>query len=161
MKSETLQKFNDVKLFLFDLEGCIIPKNIVYNDDEIKKLIDDLKSYCKEYKALNVEFGIVTSSYSDIVNKLKSNKICYILNGSLDKVGLVDQLLKEKNLTYDEVFYIGDDLLDIPLLQKCKLSSSPKDGRREVKRVVTFVTNNESGSVIEEILEYIKQSRKK
>ncbi len=161
MKNEILQKFNDIKLFLFDLEGCVVPKNFVHNESSEKQLIEKLKFFCKEFKSFNVELGIVTSSYSDIVNKLKSSKACIILNGSINKVEMVDNLLNEKKLTYDEVFYIGDDLLDIPLLQKCKLSASPKDGRREVKRVVTFVTKNESGSVLEEILEYIKHSRKK
>lgn len=161
MKNEILQKFNDIKLFLFDLEGCLLPKNFVHNELSEKQLIEKLKSFCKEFKVFNIELGIVTSSYSEIVNRLKSNKACFILNGSINKVEMVDQFLNEKKLTYDQVFYIGDDLLDIPLLQKCKLSSSPKDGRREVKRVVNFVTKNESGLVLEEIFEYIKQSRKK
>lgn len=160
MKSKILQQFSELKLFLFDLEGCIIPKNFVHTEETEKELIEKLKFFCREFKSLNSELGIITSSNSEIVDRLKLNKTCCILNGSINKVELAEKLLREKNYSYDEVFYLGDDLLDIPLLQKCKISASPKDGRREVKRVVTFITNNESGSVLEEILEYLKQSKK-
>lgn len=156
MKSDIINKLSDLKLFLFDLEGCIISKNNKNNEEEIlKKLIN----YCNEFKSLEKDFAIITASTSKLVEKLILEKPCLILNGTINKVELAEKLIKEKGLTFDDVFYLGDDLLDIPLLQKCKISASPKDGRREVKRIVSFVTKNESGFVVEEILEYIKKSK--
>ncbi|MCX7874783.1 MAG: HAD hydrolase family protein [Melioribacteraceae bacterium] len=160
MKNEILKNFSGIKLFLFDLEGCLIPKNFVHNDKSEDDLIDKLRFYCNEFRSLNLELGIITASRSEIVNRLKSKNLCFILDGSINKLELANKIINEKKITYEEVFYLGDDLLDIPLLQKCKISACPFDGRREVKRVVTFVTKSKSGFVIEEILEYIKQSKK-
>lgn len=160
MKTEVLKKIRDIKLFLFDLEGCIVPKKFIYNEESEKNLIEKLNFYCKEFNELDSSLGIITASNKSIVKKIKDSNPCLIMFGTINKVELAEKLLNEKKMNYSQVFFLGDDVLDIPLLQKCAISATPKDGRREVKRVVTFVTQNESGKVLEEILDYIKQSKK-
>jgi len=159
MKSEILNKLKEIKLFLFDLEGCVISKDFIYNEENENQVIEKLRLYCKEFADLNSSLGIITASNNGIVQKIKESNPCMIKCGTINKVELADNLLSEKKLDYSKVFFLGDDLLDIPLLQKCAVSAAPKDGRREVKRVVTFVTQNESGKVLEEIIDYFKQSK--
>lgn len=159
MKLDLLQKFSEIKLFLFDLEGVLIAKDYTEEDYNELEFFNKLQKACLEFKKLGVEFGIVTASQSEIVSRIKNSNSCIVLSDSINKVALVDNLIISKNLSYDELFYIGNDLLDIPLLQKCKIAATPKDGRREVKRVVTFTTKNNSGNVLNEIIDYFKQSK--
>ncbi|MDP3581433.1 MAG: HAD hydrolase family protein, partial [Ignavibacteria bacterium] len=90
----------------------------------------------------------------------KKNSKCVLLSDSINKVKMVDDYLKNDTIDYKQVMYIGDDILDIPLLQKVGISGVPKDGRREVKRVVNFTTKAGSGEVLPEIIDYLKQTKK-
>jgi YrbI family 3-deoxy-D-manno-octulosonate 8-phosphate phosphatase len=160
MKSELLQKFSEIQIFLFDLEGVLIPKNFAESFENEEVLFQKLSNGCEQFKSLGAKFGIVSSRDDELISKIKMKDNCILLSASLNKVKLVDELLCEKKIDYKNVFYIGDDVLDIPLLQKSGLSSTPKDGRREVKRVVSFVTKNNSGEVLQEIIDYFKESKK-
>lgn len=148
MKNEVLSKIREIKLFLFDLEGVLLNGNTPFD-----KCFNSISKMCSEFNVLGLKFGIVTARLEDeLIKKLKSIENCIVLSGSLAKVDMTDNFLHEHSINYRNVFYMGDDLLDIPLLQKCGLSFAPKSARREVKRAVTLTT---SAYGCEEILEEI------
>lgn len=156
MKSELNSKLREIKIFLFDLEGVL--HNETFTDEKFFELIEKT---CKEFTKLGLTFGIVTARREDeLVNKLKTINGCNILASSIDKVSAVDKFLSSLRIDYKNVFYMGDDLLDIPLLKKCRLSSSPKNGRREVKRIVSFVSKSTGGEkILKEIIDLYKLSQ--
>lgn len=156
MKSELLNKFREVKIFLFDLEGVLL------NDGEsTEKCIDSVAKICNDFKQLGVMFGIVTARTDDkLIKKLKSFENCHVLNGSLAKVSMTNEFLLSNSIDYQNVFYMGDGILDIPLIQKCGLSCAPKSARREVKRAVSFSTNADNcEELLKEIFSYYKKSK--
>lgn len=160
MKNDILAKLRDIKLFLFDLEGVLISKNGSNGVDIENKLVNQIKLACEEFTQRNVKFGIVTASNESMLNSIKENSNCIVLSNSINKVKMVDDFLKHDTIDYKQVLYIGDDILDIPLLQKVGISGTPRDGRREVKRVVSFTTKSNSGEVLPEIIDYLKQTKK-
>ena len=65
--------------------------------------------------------------------------------------------IKGMDLKFSNVLYIGDDMLDIPLLQKAGVAIAPSSARREVKRVVDFTVEiNVNGSILQSVLEMIE-----
>lgn len=160
MKNDILAKLRDIKLFLFDLEGVLISKNGNNGADIENKLVNQIKLACEEFTHRNVKFGIVTASNESMLKSIKENSNCIVLSNSINKVKMVDDFLKHDTIDYKQVLYIGDDILDIPLLQKVGISGTPRDGRREVKRVVSFTTKSNSGEVLPEIIDYLKQTKK-
>ncbi|KAF0151509.1 MAG: 3-deoxy-D-manno-octulosonate 8-phosphate phosphatase YrbI family [Ignavibacteria bacterium] len=160
MKIDILTKIRDIKLFLFDLEGVLIHKNAANCIENIDKFIHQINIACEEFTKHKLKFGIVTASNENFLEKIKTNSNCIVLSNSINKVQMVDDYLKHEIINYKQVLYIGDDILDIPLLQKVGISGAPKDGRREVKRVVNFITKSNSGEVLPEILDYLKQTKK-
>ena len=108
---------------------------------------------------MDLKFGIVTARPEDeFINKLKSIDNCIVLAGSIAKVNMTDTFLRAHSINYQNVFYMGDDLLDIPLLQKCGLSCAPKSARREVKRAVSFtISADNCEEILNEIFNYIKK----
>jgi 3-deoxy-D-manno-octulosonate 8-phosphate phosphatase (KDO 8-P phosphatase) len=159
MKTELLTKFNEIKLFLFDLEGVLLGKDSSIKQENNQPDWSFIKSACTEFEKFGTRFGIVTAADFHLDSNYNSHQGCIILSASINKVSLVDELLKDLAIDYKDVFYIGDDLLDIPLLQKCAISAVPRDGRREVKRVVSFIAQSSSGNVLSEIIGYLKQSK--
>lgn len=155
MKSEILTKMKEIKIFLFDLEGVLLNNNTTPD-----KLFDLLSAKIKEFNRHGLKFGIITAREDDdLINKLKSIEDCYVISSSFDKVSSADNFLTTSSVDYKNVFYMGDDLLDIPLLKKCRLTSTPMNGRREVKRIVNFVTKSKDPeNILNEILSLFKKS---
>jgi len=160
MKSEILNKLKYIRLFLFDLEGVLISKQATDSSERFSKMQTQIKKACDEFSMFNLKFGIVTASDEPFYEQIKNLDNCVLLSNSINKVKMVDDYLKQVNIDYKQVLYIGDDILDIPLLQKVGISGAPKDGRREVKRVVNFITKSNSGEVLPEIIDFIKQTKK-
>lgn len=156
MKSDIVAKFGAVKVFLFDLEGVLI-KNDTMSDQCFK----DIKSASDEFQRLGVRFGIVTARKSDdLIAKLKTIDGLKVIASSLDKVSAAEKFLDSISLDYGNVFYMGDDLLDLPLLKKCGVSAAPLTSRREVRREVNFVSKSESCSeLFNEIITYYLKSK--
>jgi 3-deoxy-D-manno-octulosonate 8-phosphate phosphatase (KDO 8-P phosphatase) len=77
--------------------------------------------------------------------------------GIADKTKFVGDLLKNKKLKWEEVLYMGDDLPDLPLMNKVGLSSCPADAVNEVKSAVKYISPINGGrgcvrDVIEKVL---------
>ncbi|MEJ5352226.1 MAG: HAD hydrolase family protein [Melioribacteraceae bacterium] len=153
MKKEIIDKLKEIRLIIFDLEGVLLTQSQI--DEQI---IDNLsKSVCNavsEFKKRNVNFAIITARHHDeLIESLEEIPDCHVLSSSIDKVSAAEKILKTKKLNCNNVFFIGDGILDIPLLRKCGLSAAPKSAKREVKRVVDFIINgSNSNEIFQEIL---------
>lgn len=146
------EKLSNVKLFVFDLDGVLI-----HNEDDTEKLIETIAKYSKEFKRRNLFLAVITARQKDeLVEKLNEIENCYVAFGSIDKVSAAKLLLKKLNVDCGNTFYVGDDILDIPLLNLCGLSAAPRTARREVKRVVDFILNGGNAEdIFIEILDYL------
>jgi 3-deoxy-D-manno-octulosonate 8-phosphate phosphatase (KDO 8-P phosphatase) len=156
MKTELVEKFREIKIFLFDLDGVLLDGTEINEE-----CITSCKKAADEFKNLGVMFGIVTARKEDEqLLKLKSINNCYVFASSIDKVTSTKIFFEDNNINYTEVFYIGDDLLDVPLLSKCGISCAPHTAKRQVKRGVTFVAKAECcKDLLNEIIDYCKISK--
>ncbi len=160
VRQETLDKVKDVKLFLFDLEGVLLFKNNLTEEKSRQTFMEQILKACKEFCKYNVRFGIVTAHKEDeFIDELRKIENCIILSTSVEKVSAVEELLNKLNLGFDKIFYMGDEVLDIPLLRKCGLSAAPKSSSREVKRVVDLLINSTSAEdVFKEIFNLFQKA---
>lgn len=151
MKSEALQKIKNIKLFLFDLEGVLLTSG----SSGEEKFLKEIFSLSEEFKRRNTLFGIVTARKKDnLIEELSKCENCILISSTLAKAEAAEELLQRLNLEFDKVFYIGDEILDIPLLQKCGLSAAPGSAKREVKRSVDFIVKgNGASETVKEILD--------
>jgi len=156
MKTKFPIKLNIIKLFLFDLEGVLLNQG-----SSNENCFEEIEQVCGEFNKLGLMFGIVTARTDDeFIKKLKTIDGCIVLSSSLDKVTATDNFLSGRSLDYQNVFYMGDDLLDISLLKKCGVSCAPNSARREVKRVVTFLSQSEKcEEFLKELINYCGKSK--
>lgn len=148
------ERFKNIKLLIFDLQGVLISNQSNHSEKELGKFHDVMKNFCDFAHRSNLAVSIITGLTNEQLYKNISNKYTYdMLSGSFDKVSQADKLIEKHSITYDNVFYMGDGLFDIPLLKKAALSAAPEDARREVKKVVDFIC---AGINAEERLNFIK-----
>jgi len=150
--NESIRK---IKLFLFDLDGVLLLRK----DSSHEELFACMAEFANKLKSKNLSAGIITGRTNDpLTKKLANIDNWEIVTSSFNKVGSVKQLLFKLNLGFDNVLYIGDDMLDIPLLQKVGVAIAPSSARREVKRVVDIIIDvDKNKSILQYVINLIDE----
>ena len=148
------EKIKNIKIFLFDLDGVIVLRKD-RNEDELLRC---MKEFTEKLAKDNYLAGIITARDDDeLTDKLSKIDNCRVVTASFNKVSKVETIIEELNLGFENVLYIGDDMLDIPLLQKSGIAIAPSSARREVKRVVDFTLDiTLNGSILHSVIDLIK-----
>ncbi|MBT0878274.1 MULTISPECIES: HAD-IIIA family hydrolase [unclassified Campylobacter] len=144
-----------IKLVILDIDGCLSDGKIIYspNADLIKEFnVKDGAAILKA-KELGIKFAIITGRSSEVVlNRARDLGIEYVYCGIKDKLSCAKTLLKDLNITFDEVAAIGDYYNDLDLLKSVKLPFIPKDGAKIFGRIL----NTKGGyGCVHEMLEII------
>lgn len=162
----TIQK---IKYMFFDVDGTLTDGKIYMgNDGELFKAFD-IKDGCAIHDILP-ELGIlpvvITARYSKIVeNRCKELNIEHCYQGVRNKKGKMLELLKswgvtsDENEKFQEVAYVGDDIIDLPCMEICGFSACPKDAVEEVKQIATYISRYAGGNgVVRDIVEMYGKS---
>ena len=140
----TLKK---IKLLLTDVDGILTNGKVIYGEHEEWvqfDIQDGIGQRLAAYGGLTV--GWLTGRQSKAVEaRARKLKVPYLYQGKLDKLTVAKNLCKKMNLTLSEAAYLGDDLIDLPLLAQVGWSATVPYGRPEVKKIVHFVTRAHAG----------------
>ena len=89
----------------------------------------------------------------DRAAELGVHEVCL---GHIDKVVEFEKILVRRELAPDQVAYIGDDLLDLPVIERVGFSAAPADARPEVREAVDYVARTAGGfGVVREVVEVL------
>lgn len=138
--NKTASDISEIKLFLFDLDGVIIRENKLSSKDELKSIQKCISDFASKLEEQKFYAGVITGRDKDeLTETLDALDNCFVITSSIDKAVKAEEIINELNISFQNVLYVGDGILDIPLLSKVGISIAPKSARREVKRVVDFV----------------------
>jgi YrbI family 3-deoxy-D-manno-octulosonate 8-phosphate phosphatase len=150
ISEENLKK---IKLILFDLKGVLTDKDGEFEED----LINGIGELIATADKLGIDVGLISGS--DIIvplERLRGAGIRVVFNSAIDKVTPVSDYLKSRSLLYENVFFIADDILDLPLLNKVGIGAVPPSASRNVKRSVDHILKSEkSVDIVGEINNYL------
>src|ERR1700685_3481518 len=101
--------------------------------------------------------GIITKRISETVAlRARDLKIEHVYQGQPHKAAAFHEILQKTGLTADQVAYVGDDVIDLPVMRLCGLAIAVKNSRPEVIRESHYVTPNEGGKgAVRDAVEYI------
>lgn len=162
---ELFDKFKLIKLVISDVDGVLSDGKIYLTEqgDEIKSF--NAKDGCGivSLSSCEVDFAVITGRTSNLLLKRMNNlKVKYVYQGYSDKIVAYENLMKKLNLTDEEVLYIGDDIIDIPLMNRVGIGIAVSDAHPFVKRSADLVTVNIGGNgAVREITDIILQANKK
>lgn len=107
--------------------------------------------------------GIITARPSPAVERrAKELHMTHVYQGGLDKLAALEDLLAKTNLPPDRLCFIGDDVLDIPLLRRVGLPIAVANARPEVKTHAAYVTDAPGGrGAVREVVELILKAQGK
>ncbi len=149
----------NVKLFLFDVDGVLTDGKLYYTErGETIKVFNVRDGLAiKLLKDAGIRVGAISSRDSEpLLRRLKELNLDEIHLGERDKLKVFKNLLKKYSLKGEEVCFVGDDLVDIPVLKRVGLPVSVPDAPKEVKRFCKYITKSRGGEgVIREVAEKI------
>ena len=149
-----------IKLLVLDVDGTLTNGQITYTNsgDELKSFdVADGLAIATWTKKLGKKVAIITGRTSKIVEKrAKDLNITHLHQGIHNKDEVLENILKEENLSWSEVAAIGDDLNDYKMLKKAGLSFTPANGSNYIKDIVNIECKSYGGSgAVKEMIEYI------
>lgn len=149
----------DIKFLVLDVDGTLTDGKIYVDDKDNSFKAFNVKDgfALVNWLKLGGEVAILTGKKSNIVERrAKELGIKYIIQGSKNKKQDLKNLLKELNITFENVAYMGDDLNDLGVMKSVGFSACPKDSIQEVLEITNFISSKNGGDgAVREFLEHI------
>jgi len=156
-----------IKCFIFDIDGVLTDGTIQKdnNGKEIRTFNTQDNWIISKLHELGFYTVIICDKISELIIDLgREMNIEYVYENDKNKKDEVYHELNNKlSLNAEEICYIGDDLIDIPLLKKAGFPATVKNARPEVKMVDNIYVSFESGGNggVRDIIEFILKQQSK
>ena len=163
LNDKTIQRAKNIKLLISDVDGVLTDGSIYIGNDGI------------EYKQFNVldgagvafarqaglKLAVISGRYSPATTaRMKELGIDDCFQGELDKMRPYNEIIKKYSLDNKEVGFIGDDLIDVSVMEKVGLSIGVKDAHPYVKDIAHFSTAKSGGEgAFREAIEIILKAK--
>jgi 3-deoxy-D-manno-octulosonate 8-phosphate phosphatase (KDO 8-P phosphatase) len=105
--------------------------------------------------------GMVTKRISETVAlRARDLRIDHLYQGAENKSEILDKILKETGLREEEVAYVGDDIIDLPIMRRCGLAIAVASARSQVKAIAHYETPSPGGhGAARDAVEYILKAQ--
>ncbi len=153
----------DIKLLICDVDG-VFSDGLVYmgNDGEELKTFHTRDGYgVKSLMSAGVEIAIITGRSSKIVeNRMTALGIKLIYQGQDNKLQAYQDILTKLNVAPEHTGYIGDDLIDWPVMEKVALKVCVADGHPLLIQRANYVTTIKGGhGAVREVSDLILEAK--
>ncbi len=149
MDKSVKEKVSRIKFIISDVDGVLTDGAVFKSDngDEFKKFNVTDGSGVAVARAVNIKIALISGRYSKATEiRAKELRIEDVYNGTLDKIEPYLELKKKYNLKDDEIAYIGDDIIDLPVMSQVGVPIAVQNAVDLVKEIALFVTNKEGGN---------------
>jgi len=152
-----------IRLMGFDIDGVMTDGRLYFGPegDFCKAFFSRDGLGLKLLARAGVRLAIITGRDSPIVTRRAANLgIGLVMQGVEDKRAAMLSLLEREHLTLEQCGYMGDDLVDLPLLKVCGFSATVPDGHPLVREHVAYVTQAPAGAgAVREVCELILRAQ--
>ena len=154
------------KYLILDVDGTLTDGKIyMASSGELFKVFD-IKDGCGIYDIFPKYGGkviIITARNSDIVKqRCNELKVEYLYQGIRNKAEKLIEIAgvlgfeKDSNGVYKDVAYMGDDIIDLPIMKLCQYRGAPKNATKDVLELANFVSKYNGGDgAVREFIEYL------
>jgi len=104
-----------------------------------------------------IKAGLITKRISETVAlRARDLKIEIIYQGQQDKASAFREILEQHGYRAEEVCYVGDDVIDLPVMRLCGLAIAVRNSRPQVLREAHYVTEHDGGhGAVRDAIEYV------
>ncbi len=152
-----------MKLLILDVDGVLTDGRIVLNEEGGQTKFFDVRDGFGLVlaRAAGLKTALITAERSRVVTfRARRLKVDWVAQFARNKHRALERCLKHFRLGPETAAYVGDDLLDLPVLTRVGFSAAPTDANEEIKRRVHYVTRLKGGrGAVREVIELLLKAQ--
>jgi 3-deoxy-D-manno-octulosonate 8-phosphate phosphatase (KDO 8-P phosphatase) len=161
--SDIERRASRIRLLLMDCDGVLTDGRLWLTDDG-----DEQKTFNTKdglglalLHSAGLRSGVISGRTSKaLARRAQELGVEFVRQGDPNKIEAFDEVLRLAKVDENEVAFVGDDLPDIPLMQRAELAVAVADATEEVRSVAHYVTQTEGGrGAVREVIEIILKSQ--
>ena len=148
------------KILFTDFDGCLTDDRVWLNQEGEEFVVVNRKDGLAaiRLKSLGIQVVIASTETNKVVLARGNKMGVDVLQGLADKAEAIEQYLKQKNLSWNDVWYIGNDVNDLGAIERANLSICPADAVKKVRKSVDVVLKTKGGyGILSEIASILEQ----
>jgi 3-deoxy-D-manno-octulosonate 8-phosphate phosphatase (KDO 8-P phosphatase) len=158
-----LERARKTRLLIMDVDGVLTDGKIIQDRHGHEVKVFDVKDghgIVMAHRA-KLRTGLISGRESEtITRRAEELGIALVFQKVWNKLEVYEKIRMDTALTHDEVAYVGDDVVDIPLLRRVGLAVAVADAVDEVKAVSHFITQRPGGQgAVREVIELILRAQ--
>jgi len=145
---DILARAAQIKLLIFDVDGVLTDGRLIFGDDgqEYKAFHSRDGHGMKMLQNSGVAVGIITGRTSKVVEHRMANLgIQHVYQGKEEKLPAFEELINELGLKPEQVAYMGDDVVDLPIMLRVGLAVATKDAHSLVSKHAHWQAPHDGG----------------
>lgn len=156
-----------VKVLLMDVDG-VLTDGRLYNIQMADGSMAETKGFDSQdgiglqwLSWYGVKTGVISGRNSPAtVERARQTKMTYVYQGHIEKIPILEEIMKDAGVAKDDVAYVGDDLTDIVCMRRVGFAVATANARKEVKAAAHYITEVPGGSgAIREVVEIILKAK--
>jgi 3-deoxy-D-manno-octulosonate 8-phosphate phosphatase (KDO 8-P phosphatase) len=163
-----------IKVILFDVDGVLtdggiwlIPVPVVVDGKATTKMVEAKGYNAHDGTAISLarlgglKCGIITKRISETVAlRARDLKLEFVYQGQAFKMKAVRDIMEKGGVTLEEIAYVGDDVIDLPVMRTCGFAVAVGDARERVKAEAHYVTPARGGrGAARDAVEFILEAK--
>jgi len=167
MQNILVEKAKKIKLVLTDVDGVLTDASMNFFATPDGHVVE-VKKFCAYdsiafhmLRDFGIRTGIITGGNARATEfRAKTLGMDFLYYNFITKLPPLEDILMKTNLREDQVAFIGDDLIDLPVLTRVGLACCVSNAREEVKKVCHYITKAPSGAgAFREVTELVLKSQ--
>lgn len=163
IKSDAIERAKKIQLIIFDVDGVLTDGSInIGANGELFKSFN-----CRDGLGITIahraglKLAIITGRKSPMVEiRARETGIDRAWQGNLNKRDAFEDAKRFFEVTDDLICYVGDDLIDLPIMTRVGLPAAVSDAVEEVRNVAAIVSEFSGGhGAAREVIEFILKSQ--
>lgn len=162
---ELAERIAHIQLLICDVDGVLTDGGIIIDAHGVETKRFDVKDGqgLKLLQRAGIQVALLTGRTSQVVShRAEELHITEVIQGAKQKKEAYDVLKERTGYQDKEIAYIGDDVVDIPVLRRVGVAFAVQDAIDEVKAVSHYVASRPGGKgAVREIVQFILQTQKR
>lgn len=164
MNEILVSQLSSIEMLFLDVDGVLTNGEIIYGEsgEALKRFnVKDGLGITMLQKT-GVKVVIFTGRESKIVEtRMRDLNVSPVFQGVKDKLAKAKEFLSKTSIELKNIAYIGDDVIDIELLEQVGFSACPSDAVSEVREICTYICEKEGGQgAVRELIDMILSAKK-